>query len=279
MSRISRLALLGLIWSVAVHADDRVAGPDCSADVCVVNVLDTSLITGPCTGYTVLLAYSTTSGATLIQCNAPSSNQDNRTFVFDRLNGGAKSFEVHGGRFLRPGAWDQVEREGVRDEFGLVPLCPQTKRAAPGAGELIIVEKHPGDSDEHPYCYRVNYVVTGSNRLTLRSDEGKELTPLSQQGSEEWARLRQKLAPYSAAERASEPAKAGKAASVTSMKAVLYLTPSKTDASKMYLIKGDQVEVMDDSKLAEGWCMIRYVTKTGKAIERWALAEDLEIHK
>jgi len=269
-----------LICSVAAWADDRVSGPDCSANVCVVNVLDNSLILGPCTGDAVLVAYSTTSGATLIQCSPSSGNEDNRTFVFDRLNGGAKSFEVQGGRFLRPTGWDQVEREGVRDVFGLVPLCPGTKRAAPGAGELILVEKHPSDSDEHPYCYSVDYVVAGSSSLTVQSDDGKELAPLSEQGSREWTPLRQKLAPYSVAAKASQPAKTGKAASVSSAKALLYLTPSKTDASKMYLIKGDQVEVIDDSKLSQGWCMIRYVTKTGKAIERWALAEDLEIqHK
>jgi len=279
MSKISRLALLGFIWSVAALADDRVAAPDCSANVCVVNVFDQSLITEPCTGSTVLVAYSTASGATLIQCNAGSSPEDNLTLVFDRRNQGIKPFEVQGGRFLRPTAWDQVAREGVPDTFGVVPLCPGTKRAAPGPGQLIIVEKHPSDSEEHPYCYSVDYVMAGSNSLTMRSDAGKELTPLSEQGSKQWAALRQKLTPYTMAEKASEPARTGKAASVRSEKASLYLTPNKTEASKMYLIKGDQVEVIDDSKLGEGWCMIRYVTKTGKAIERWALAQDLEIQQ
>jgi len=29
--------------------------------------------------------------------------------------------------------------------------------------------------------------------------------------------------------------------------------------------------------MGDGWCLIRYVTKTGKTIEKWAKAQDLEL--
>lgn len=278
MYRICKLAagILFVICVGAADADDAMAGPECSANVCVVNVIAKSLVTPPCTGYSVLVAYSTVSGATMIQCSAASNAQDNKTFIYDRLRGDVKTFEFQGGRFIRPDAWAKVENEGIRDQFASSPLCPAKKRESPGAGVLIVVEKHPSDSDEHPYCYSVNYVVAGENSLTVRGDDGKELTPLSEKASEGWIQLKQKLAPYIGAGHASQPSK-GKPASVTSERASLYLTPNAADASKMYLVKGDKVEVIDSSKLGDGWCFVRYVTKRGSAIERWARAQDLDV--
>ena len=257
--------LLCLIWVAAASADDAVAGPACSANVCVVN----------------MLAYSTVSGATMIQCSAPSNALDNRAFIYDRLSPKGKTFEFQGGKFIRPDAWDKVESEGIPDRFAPAPLCPaKKKRDTPVAGTLIIVAKHPSDSEDHPYCYSVNYVAASENVLTLRSDDGQDLAPLSEKSSEEWDGLKRKLAPYIAAGNPSKQLKQEVTASVKSQKASLYSAPDTATASRMYLLQGDKVEVIDDSKLKDGWCFVRYVTKTGRTIEKWAQAQDLELlHK
>jgi hypothetical protein len=44
----------------------------------------------------------------------------------------------------------------------------------------------------------------------------------------------------------------------------------------MYLVKGDQVEIIDDTKLAAGWCKIRYIGKSGKPITAWMQSSTLE---
>jgi hypothetical protein len=279
MYKICRIAAgaLCLIWVAAASADDAVAGPECSANVCVVNVIAKNLVTAPCTGYSVLVAYSTISGATMIQCTAATNAEDNRAFVYDRFHAEGKTFEFQGGKFIRPNAWEKVQSEGIRDRFASSPLCPGKKREEPVAGTLLIVEKHPSDSEEHPYCYGVNYVVAEGSVVTLRSDDGKELTPLLEKESERWAALERKLSPYVAGGDSSQKGKQQKTASVKSERASLYSAPNAADASKMYLVQGDRVQVIDDSKLGDGWCLIRYVTKTGKTIEKWAQAQDLEL--
>jgi hypothetical protein len=34
--------------------------------------------------------------------------------------------------------------------------------------------------------------------------------------------------------------------------------------------------VIDDGKSGNGWCLVRYVTKTGKSIEKWIQERDLD---
>jgi hypothetical protein len=47
----------------------------------------------------------------------------------------------------------------------------------------------------------------------------------------------------------------------------------------MYLVKGDQVEIADESKAAAGWYLIHSVTKAGKTLDRWMKAGDLDVAK
>ncbi len=282
-SRILAGILAGGAWlscaGVLGAADEAVSAPECAAKVCTINVFAKSLITAPCVGFSVLATYSTRNGATLIQCSQFTEPENNRLFIYDRQKHDGKAFEFDGGSTITAEGLAEAKTEGIPDKFASRPLCAAKGREEPGEGDLVFIEKRPNNSEDDPYCYRAYYVVAGASGLTVHSDEGKELTPLPEKGTEEWSRLRQKLEPYMAGEKAAEPAKPGKAAAVKSEKASLYMKANTSDASKMYLVKGDKVEVIDESKAGDGWFRIRFVTKSGKAIERWAQAQDLEVQR
>lgn len=197
MFPVYKPAALLLVWSCTVFAaDGAVSGPDCAGSLCVLNVNTSKLIAPPCSGYSVLVGFSKSSGATLIQCSKFAAAGENITFVYDRRNLAAKAFEFHGGRFVRSTAWARMQTGGVPDTFGQVPLCAVSKRETPAEGQLLIVEKEPQDSETAPYCYRVYYVVAGQNGLTIHGDSGKDLSPLSTKAAAEWTRLRENLARY-----------------------------------------------------------------------------------
>jgi hypothetical protein len=282
MSPAYRLAaaIVCLSCATAGWADDAVSAPACASDVCVINVLSAGLIPASCAGDSVLLAYSKASGATVIQCSNPSNAQDNKAFIYDRLDYRVKPFEVLGGRFIRPDSFGEAQKNGVPDKFGPVPLCAVKDQEAPVAGELLIVQKRTNDSDSAPYCYQVNYVLAGKGSLTVRSDDGRELPALSEPAALQWGKAGKKLAGYIDGGHSASSINAARTTLVISERAPLFLTPDSTQASKMYLVKGDKVEILDDSKLADGWCRVRYVTKTGRDIERWAQAQNLDVrHK
>jgi hypothetical protein len=111
------------------------------------------------------------------------------------------------------------------------------------------------------------------------SDERKELPALSPTEIAAWAKLRDNLSPYIPKESASAPPLPGKPHLdlVVGDKARLFQSPSVESRTRMYLVKGDQVEIIDDSKLATGWCRIRYVGKSGKAIEAWMQTQDIDL--
>lgn len=191
------LAVLAwLACSCVPLAQAPVSEPECADDVCVSNVIAANLIFEPCVGYSVLIAYSKSSGATLIQCSDPASEQNNQSFVYDRQHGAAKSFEFLGGRFIRPGYLASAQTGGIPDKFGPVPLCASKNRRAASRGELLIIEKQPNDSGTNPYCYRVNYVNSEKGSLIIRSDEGNDLSPLSDQAAKKWAKLQTTLRRY-----------------------------------------------------------------------------------
>ena len=122
-------------------------------------MISTALIVPPCADDSVLVAYSQSSGATLIQCSDPDDPEDNKAFVFDRHDATAKSYEFLGGRFIRPDYLATAVTEGIPDKMGAVPLCAVKDRRAAAAGELLLAEKQPSDSQDAPYCYRIHYVV------------------------------------------------------------------------------------------------------------------------
>jgi len=270
------LALLLLVCASFAEAEDPVSQPECSANVCAVNVYATNLITSPCVGYSVLAAYSTTSGATLIQCSKFLEAEESMLFIYDRLNREGSAFEFTGGKSISSDGLAAAQTDGIRDKFASRPLCAARERSVPAAGELIFIEKRPNGSEDNPYCYRVYYVMAGAS-LKVRSDVGEELTPVSEKVSRQWGAFRQKLTAYLVAEKAAAPAEAKKMASVASEKASLYSRPDLAGASRMYLVKGDKVEIVDESKVGEGWCLIHYVTKTGRTLEEWVRARDLDL--
>lgn len=64
---------------------------------------------------------------------------------------------------------------------------------------------------------------------------------------------------------------------VVSNKAVLYTEPNIKRASRMYLIRGDEVFLTNDSSDESNfWFKIRYITKKSKKINAWIKCEDIE---
>ena len=270
-----RLAfLLGLLWSCACLAEEAVSAPACSDGVCVVNVFSKALIVAPCADDSVLVAYSQASGATLIQCSDPEDQEDNKALVYDRHDVTAQAYEFRGGRFIRPDYLATATSEGIPDKFGAVPLCAAKDRRPAASGEMLLAAKQPSDSQDAPYCYRIHYVVAGAGNLHVAGDDGKELPALSFQEAAKWAKLRANLSPY--VDPKSSTAPPTPFAVVSSDKARLFQSPNLDSRSKMYLVKGDQVEIIDDSKLNTGWCRVRYVPKLGKVIEAWMQSSDLD---
>jgi len=267
---------VGLVCACAAVADDAVSAPECSAKVCAINVYAKNLVTEPCVGYSVLVVYSTANGATLIQCSKFQEPEANRLFVYDRLNREVKSFEFDAGRSITAEALATAETEGIPDKFASRPLCAAKHREAPHEGELVFIEKRPNNSEDNPYCYRAYYVGGDANSLRVRSDEGSELSSLRarETKAQEWTKLKATLARYIDAGQAG-PAKQARTAPVIADKAALFRSPDAAATSQMYLVKGDRVEIVDESKSASGWVLVRYVTKSGKNIERWIQMRDL----
>jgi hypothetical protein len=64
---------------------------------------------------------------------------------------------------------------------------------------------------------------------------------------------------------------------VSSDKAVLYDGPAKSKPTKMYLIKGDPVALVDYDDSEEGWYQVRYLRKNKPDIVKWVQCRDLAI--
>jgi hypothetical protein len=254
-------------------AQNPVSDPHCSDQVCSINIFSEKLIAPPCTGYTVVAAYSIASGATAIECSKFLEEEDDRIFIFDRLHKGTNAFEFTGGKIISSlGLQRAAKNNQIPDKFAARPFCTK-EHPVPGAGQITFIEKLPTNNDDSPYCYRVYYVATDSN-FEVRSAAGDELKPASEEDAKKWAPIREKLAPYLVA---PKPATAdeSKTASVSSDKAVLYGSPNSDSPGRMYLVKGDKVEIVDDSRAQQGWYLIHYVARSGKSIEKWIRARDL----
>jgi hypothetical protein len=187
--------LLLAIRPDACRAADAVSGPECAAGVCVLNVLAPDLISAPCVGYSVLIAYSESSGATLIQCSKP-AGEENKSLIYNRHDRAVKPFEFEGGRFIRPDYLSKARIEGIPDRFGTVPLCPAENRKPAVNGELLIAQKQPGKSDDAPYCFRIYYVIPGKSNIRVRGDDGRDEASGSDEAITEWVPLQKKLARF-----------------------------------------------------------------------------------
>jgi hypothetical protein len=69
-----------------------------------------------------------------------------------------------------------------------------------------------------------------------------------------------------------------KKAKVVSKKTVLYTFPSNESATEGYLIKGDEVSLINYVDAESGaWFLVRYVNSGGRAVERWMREESLQV--
>lgn len=177
-------------------AEEKVSAASCGADVCAFNVVSAQLVVAPCEDASVLVAFSRSSGATLIECSTPGNVAENRSLVFDRRRPDSPPRLLSGGRFVRPEFIAEAAGAGVPDRFGPVPLCAAGQRRPAAAGELVIAEKRPNDSDDPPYCYGIVYAGVDGAGVTLQRDTGKPMAAASDSVGRRWAKLRQNLMPY-----------------------------------------------------------------------------------
>ncbi len=273
MSPACRSALLlALLAFAAATAAKAPATPpvspfDCTGDVCGFNVTADTLVSAPCEGRAVLVAYSRSSGATLVQCSIPARGEDNLVYAFDRSSSHGPVYELEGGRYVNPSSLPAAATDGIPDRFGPVPLC-----SAPGAaqaGELTLVVKEPSGGGDPPYCYRLYRGAIASGAFALTADGASAPAP-SGSGRARWNKLVAALLPYVVPATASERP----AAIVGAAKARLYTRPDTQASTKMYLIQGDAVSLLEAAPCG-GWSRIRYVTQAGNTLDRWIQSADL----
>ena len=266
--RLRSLILFGAIAATSpalVIAADPVAPFDCIQGVCGFNVTARDLRVAPCEDRPVLVAYSQGGGATLIQCSARTDAAGNLSYLFDRHARGSGTFELAGTRFIKPDFLAEAVVEGVPDRFGALPLCAKLAPSAAVTGEILLVSKTLKSNADGAYCYRLLRAGTASGRLTIQADSG-EAPAISKTANMKWAALASRILPHI---KGNAPASAGRMARVVQVKAPLFETPDADASSRAYLVEGDSVQLLDQSKSASGWLRVRFITKAGQKIDRW----------
>lgn len=167
-----RTVLLAAAVALALPASgaSKVTKFDCAGGVCGFNVAASDVREAPCKGQPVLVAYSESSGATLIQCGTADGT---RSYLFDRGATGRAGIELAGTRFIKSDFLAEAAEYGVPDRFGPVPLCVKPGAAVAAAGEFVLVAKEPVPEPDGAYCYRVIRVGAERGELALRADAGK----------------------------------------------------------------------------------------------------------
>ncbi|MDD1622291.1 MAG: hypothetical protein LUQ11_12505 [Methylococcaceae bacterium] len=281
MSLISKHCRLFLIVALVFPGlAEAQAQSECDRGVCRYFVKDKRQISSPCEGSSLIVGYSQSSGATVIQCENTSGTADeNPTLLFDRYEASHPAFEFVGGRFLTANAedWELFQSEGIPDKFGPKPLCERGPRQ-PADGEFLIGVKRLrfGEDPDPPYCYDLYLINGNSNAWMVTSASGVALQPLSPQGFAKWKTLKEKLVSSVDTSPKGASASVKTLGTVVSDKAHLYASPEMTAITKMYLVKGDRVDILDESKRASEWIRIRYTAKSGKSIEKWVKTGDIE---
>ena len=223
----------------------------------------------------ILVAYAQANGAALIQCSSPDSTLDNLSYLFDRNMPAKPALEVPGARFIKADLLAEDPADGVPDRFGPVAWCPSPKRPAAVAGELLLISKVPRDKLEPPFCYRLLRVANVPTGLALRAEDGGAVAVLPA-ATPKWNGLRDRLLPLMTDVTANVAVQEGVMLTVSSAKARLFGLPDATAAPHGYLVAGDTVQVLDESKRPLGWVKVRYVTKSGSVIEPWVRVGDLQ---
>lgn len=169
-----RNLLLSGVLAIALPASaaSKVTRFDCAAGVCGFNVAARNMHDAPCKGLPVLVAYSESTGATLIQCGTPHGVDGTTSYMFDRGASGREGLELVGTRFINSDSLADLAENGVPDRFGPVPLCVKTAPEAAATGEFVLVAKMPAPEAEGAYCYRVIRVGAERGALALRADSG-----------------------------------------------------------------------------------------------------------
>jgi len=273
----ARRALAALCAGIALQAVAAADAPKptCRDGVCTLN-LDEKDSAAPCAGATLLLAWRQAGGATLIQCETSDADMDKPSFAFNRDLPAAPAFPLTGMRFFES---DVLGGGAVSDKFAARGFCQPPKPPRVAAGELLIGEKVPSDDEKNPYCYRVLRIATTPAGVVIRADDKDSPKPAATHA--EWDALAAKMTALiragggTAAAVPGAPAAAG-TARVTAAKAPLRDSADAGAAAHGYLVQGDEVTLLDRSRAADGWLKVRYVGKSGKAIERWIRADDLD---
>ncbi len=328
--------------SGASAATQAVAPFACVGAICGFNVLARELRVAPCRGQSMLVAYSMTSGLSLVQCSAPGDVGGNASFLFDRANPARPGLALNGTRFVKPDALAEVNRDGVPDRFGPVPLCAEAgsaaagnaqagdaqagdakasaadadsaerstaegndtaaksaapKNAAPGFDELLLLQKRPGPGAARSACYALLRVRLSASEPVVRGARGEVVSAGAVPAANvRWQTLVSGLLPWlpavasasvplapsaapwlSAAVPASASASASVTMQVSQVRARLFEQADPASAQRGYLVKGDRVQVLDDSRLAEGWLRVRYAGPNGRGVDCWMQASALAL--
>ncbi|HEU4374041.1 MAG TPA: hypothetical protein VFS02_11150 [Telluria sp.] len=188
----ARIVLLSAALALAlpVGGASKVTQSDCAAGVCGFNIAARDMDEAPCKGLPVLVVYSESTGATLIQCGAPHGIDGTMSYLFDRGLTGRDGLELAGTRFVKPDSLADLAENGVPDRFGPVPLC--VTPAAAAAGEFVLLAKMPAPDPNGGYCYRVIHVGTENGALALRSDPGAA-PAVAATAHRKWRKLAEKM--------------------------------------------------------------------------------------
>jgi hypothetical protein len=272
------IALLCAGATFGCAAEEHPLQATCNGGVCVAN-LDKEASLAPCADATILLAWRQAGGATLIQCETNDADMDKPSFVYNRDVPTAPAFPLTGMRFFTA---DTLSAASIGDKFASRGFCkpPRPPRMAPG--EILIGEKVPSDDEKNPYCYRVLRISSTPGGVAIKADDND--SPKPEANHADWDKLAAKMsalirAGASAAPAAGvQPVPAGAAvAHVVHARAPLHDGPDAGLAEHGWLVRGDQVTLLDRSRAADGWIKVRYVGKSGKAIDRWIRADDLDV--
>lgn len=264
-SMVCRGAALFAIPAVAL-AVQAIAPFDCVQGVCGFNALSPELRIAPCSNRSILVAYSHDSGATLIQCSSTANTSENVSYVFDRFVSNGRQFELSGTRFIKQDYLGEAVDTGIPDRFGSVPLCSPAAAKTVRPDEIVVVRKAPGEGT-YGYCYRILRILGGPNGVSVEP-EGGALTRASAAMRAEWLPLSERILAF---------LPGTLTARVVAPKAPLFRDPDPTAGTKMYLVKGDTARVLDETRVHAGWIKVRYVTRTGRAIDMWVHASDLTL--
>jgi hypothetical protein len=273
------VALCASVIATAATAADSLADAKCANGVCVSNVNEDTTLAPCADALVVLLAWRQAGGATLIQCVTKDAEMDKPSFIYNRDAPAAPAYAVTGMRYFDAGV---LASGGVSDQFASRGFCKGTKPTRMAFGEILVGEKIPSGDDNDPYCYSVNRISSTPGGVIVKADDNKNPKPEARHA--DWDKLAAHMTALirahggAAPAAAAQPAPAGAAiAHVVDAKAPLRDTPDAGVAPHGYLVQGDEVSVLDRSKAAEGWLKVRYVAKSGKAIDRWVRADDLDI--